>query len=260
MRLKNVKKYLIRIALIAALIFILWQVATITKPLEYGALSIARVLWVGGSYVGEYASSVRVFFQSKQSLFEENNKLQSTLKIAGIKMLVYEDLKRENQELKKILGREGGTDGVLGTILSQPNNSPYDTFLIDIGVKHGVVVGSHVVYENVLLGVIDSTALRTSKVRLFSSPGTETNVLVGVERTPTVANGIGGGVFEIKTPRDISIEEGDIVAYPALKNYVLGVVARVISKPASSFQTIHFRAPINIFTIQHIVVVPAVDF
>ena len=251
---EGVKKYLVRGALVIVLLFVLWQVSPIVLPFKRIAVSSADAGWSTGAYISGILSSVQIFFTDKQKLVAENENLQNALRVARLQMISAQDLARENEELKKILGRESRVGGVLGVVLSHPGVSPYDIFLIDVGEREGIRVGSLVVFENALLGVVDTVYARHAKVRLFSSSGTELPVRIGKKQIPAVTHGKGGGMFEIKIPHDINVAEGDTITYPSIRNYTVGAVSRIASTTTSTFQTIEFRAPINIFTAKFVTV------
>ncbi len=224
------------------------------KPVEDGVVSISGFFWKLNNAVKSYVSSSVIFFKNKQKLVAEKEEFQNALRIAQVKTLLYDEVKQENEALKKILGRNDTPEGVFSRVLSHPNSSPYDVLIVDIGKDHELLVGSLVVWESVLLGVVDTVYARNAKIRLFSSQGTELPVELGKKKIPAIARGLGGGMFEIKIPRDIEVVEGEVIFYPSIHNYIVGTVSRKELKQTSSFQTILFRAPINIFTVQNVIV------
>jgi len=250
------KAYIKKTFLVAILIFILWQIPSITNSLKVGVVSVAEILWSVSIPIEKRISSVlEILFGNKQRIVEENRQLKNTLQIAHVNMLTFEQVKQENKELKNILGRSTERNIVLGTVLSRPHYSPYDLLFIDVGSRDKVRAGALVVFENVALGVVDTVYKGSAKVRLFSSPETKTLVTLGEGRIPATAYGRGGGTLEIKLPHSIPVKEGDIISYPGLANYILGIVAEVNMKSTSPFKTILFRTPVNIFTMRHIVVI-----
>jgi len=243
-----------RAALIAVLIFILWYGNGLTKPFEIFTVYISGSVWRISNFIEDSYNSFGGFLKNKQKLIYENNELRSLLKTALIQTELYNYISTENTELKKILGRREITKNVLARILSQPNRSPYDIFYVDIGKDQNLKVGSLVVSGNILLGVVDTVYSKNSKIRLFSSPGTELQVDIGEKKIPAISQGRGGGMFEIKIPKDIKISLGDAIVHSSIHNYLVGVVLKINLKSTSSFQTILFRAPVNIFTEKFVVV------
>lgn len=257
---RKTTKHIGIVALALALILILWQVPAVSNFLERGAVFISGPFLHGGYYIADKFTEVKIFFESKKDLKEENEKLYSLFDTVRANMLLYEEIKKENEELKALLGRKENAEAVLGIVLSNPNQSPYDTLFIDVGEKQGVYSGMMVVSDSILLGVVDVAYQNISKVKLFSSPGAELRVLLGKEKIPTIAYGRGGGEFEARLPHDIKIKEGDAVLYSSLHNYLIGTVEYIESKPSSAIQEIFFRAPINIFTLRRVLVIPDSTF
>jgi len=189
-------------------------------------------------------------FSSKRQLLDENKKLRDLLETSQLKLLSKELLFAENKELKGILDRSEYNDIVLGTVLARPNQSLYDTLIIDIGYDDEVEVGDKVLVSGeVVIGEIVRVHKNSSVVQLFSSSGKRTNVLIGDEHIAAVAKGRGGMNFSIELPRDLDISEGDIIEAPDINVQVLGEVGFVNKDASSPFQTILFTGPVN---IQHL--------
>ena len=70
---------------------------------------------------------------SKETLEGRNDELEKEVQELRLKLLSKDLLLKENKELKAILGRVSNQRAILATVLSRPNNSPYDTLIIDIG-------------------------------------------------------------------------------------------------------------------------------
>ncbi len=201
-----------------------------------------------GNSVGGKFSSVGSFFSSKKSLTLENEELKRQIESKTAELLNYHLLLDENNALKEILGRKKEeVPLVLASILSKPNQSPYDTLIIDLGDNKGIKVGSMVFASaNIPIGRVAAVYSYTSKVVLFSSPGQRTEVVTPVNDIFTEAVGRGGGNFEIQLPRDVSLEKGTEVTLPGINSYVLGIVEDVASESRDSFQKILIVSPVNI--------------
>ena len=163
---------------------------------------------------------------------------------------------------------------ILGSILSKPNQSPYDTLVIDVWDNKGIKVGDIVfALSNVPIGRVGIVYNFSSKVVLFSSPGEKTQVVVPAGSSGTVeaggdtrpndrnlpvgqvfteAVGRGGGNFEIILPRDIVLAKGAEVVLPGINSNVLGIVEAIVSDPRDSFTKILLTSPVNIFELKFV--------
>ena len=161
---------------------------------------------------------------------------------------IFTKLQKENEELKRLLGRTTENNFIIAQILKKPPFSAYDIFILDIGSDNDIKAGNKVyALGNILIGEIISTTAETSKVKLYSSFNEKYEVFISEKNILAEAIGRGGGSFEASLPRDIKVNEGDIVTIPSLSNSVFGTVKKVISDPARSFSTIFFSQPINIY-------------
>jgi len=251
-----IKVFLTRGVLIAALLFAFSYIEGFKEPLARASAFVSAPFWIGYQYALDKTSTVKNIFTEKKKLTEENETLRRMLKVARVYLIQSSVLQKENTELKTLLLRHEKSGGVLGAVLSKPYYSPYDTFVIDIGAVDGIEVGNIVLSGESLLGIIDAIYKKTAKVKLFSSPRTEIEVIIGEEHIPALAHGLGGGSFQIKLPHDIVVREGDAVFYPSLENFLIGVVEVVKSKQANPLQTILFQVPLNIWETRFVTVLP----
>lgn len=162
--------------------------------------------------------------------------------------IIISQLKKENIELKDMLGRKESRNLLIAYILKKPPFSAYDSFVLDVGTKDGVSIGDKVYASgNILIGDIAEVSYSSSKARLYSSYGTEYEIFIGEKNIQTKAIGRGGGTFEAVIPRDTKISEGDTISIPDISNSVFGVVGNIIADPTHVFSTVVFSQPINIY-------------
>ncbi|MFZ3016057.1 MAG: rod shape-determining protein MreC, partial [Minisyncoccia bacterium] len=172
---------------------------------------------------------------------------------ASTKMLNYNSVLDENIKIKEIMGRMKAGQMTLAGILSKPNQSPYDTLIIDTGEKEGVLVGQRVfAFGNIPIGRITDVFPSSSKVVLYSNPGEKTDVVVSGKDIYLQAIGRGGGNFEMTLPRDFVLDLGTEIILPGITPYVLGTVATIISDPRDSFQKALLVSPVNIQEIKFV--------
>lgn len=237
-----------KVVFILLLIFLLFIVNMFfSNPFSKLANWVASPIWsakqTSFNEVGNFTSLLR----SKKSLYKENKALREQLIEVEYLFISNSALELENNSLKELLNRELDKDTVLATVLSRPNASPYDTLVIDTGYMDGIQIGDSVLaYGDFVIGRISNVYSNSSQVKLFSSPGEKTAVIIGTEDVPAIAEGVGAGNFSIKIPRDTTVIQDDIIVLPNINLQVFGVVEHIITSPADSFKTILFKNPVNI--------------
>lgn len=201
------------------------------------------------------ASSLLAAFSSKVALERDNARLRQELSEAQLELLERNELKAELEALKAQFGRTLPLKGVLAAVLSWPNQSPYDTLIIDAGANEGVVKGSLVyVGGDIALGLVREVYASTALVSLFSTPGEQTAVLIGEPGVAAVALGRGAGNFSVKLPRGADVKETDTVVIPGIDPKLFAVVERIIDNPADTFKTVLFKNPVNLSEIRYVYV------
>ena len=191
----------------------------------------------------------------EQSLIKENVELKNKLEENREKYESFNVIKKENEDMKKILGRNSKEHFILAEIIKKPPFSPYDLFILDIGKDHGINEGD-LVYSigDIPIGEIKEVIGNISKMKLYSSYGEKWNVLIGDTHIEVTAIGRGGGAFETTIPRDIKVKKGDDVTVKSLSNSFIGKIEDIISPPSYPFATVLFRQPINIYEMTWVLI------
>jgi cell shape-determining protein MreC len=216
-----------------------------------------RPILIAGNSVGGKFKSLGVYFVSKNSLYNQNQKLQAQVDFNNARNVNYDSIVADNASIKEILGRKDSkTSMVLSAILAKPNQSVYDTLLIDVGVVQGVKAGNTVfALGDVPIGRVDTVYDNSSKVVLFSNPGETTEGIVSLGHSPTGEAGKnvfmeligrGGGNFEMIMPKDFTMQKGDQVVMPGINPYTLAIVQTIISDPRDPFNKALLTSPVNI--------------
>lgn len=171
------------------------------------------------------------------------------LKSTEFQNAVITELQKENSDLKALMHHSStSTSPYIAYIIKKPPFTAYDSYLIDIGKNSEIKVGAKVyAIGNVLLGEIVEINGTVAKVKLYSSYGEKYDVLVGKKNIQAVANGLGGGAFEVVLPKDADVYEGDTVTIPDLDVSVFGIVKNIEVQSARSFSTVLFSQPLNIY-------------
>ncbi|HEY0980177.1 MAG TPA: rod shape-determining protein MreC [Candidatus Paceibacterota bacterium] len=202
-----------------------------------------------------YPDSFDTALMSRKQLSTKLYELQSTLDsynshIAGVSLL-----QSENTALKAELGRDPQSRGILAHVLTVPNRSFYDTFVIDAGSMQGVQVEQQAyAFNAIALGTVSSVSDNTAVVTLFSAPGRETSgTAVGSDVAVTLI-GRGGGEYEVRMPRDVHFDIGSAIALQSVYPAVLAEVQKIITDPRDPFQRLLAKAPVNLTALKWVVV------
>jgi rod shape-determining protein MreC len=116
---------------------------------------------------------------------------------------------RENLSLQKL----SKSDSISAAVISRKTGSWWRQIILNKGSKDGVEIGSTVIGPGGLLGIVDSTSLFTSSVKLLTSPSSK----VGVWIDRTQINGLLVGVADdfptlILYSKHADIKVGDFVS------------------------------------------------
>ncbi len=259
MTLRHDKLQLRRKNLAIALLVVMGAFALLYGPVR-GAISqatytVAPALWRFGGEVGDTLNSFLRGFQIKRSLVHENEMLKEEVNRMQSNMLDRNILEEKVIKLMEALGRESEDSRVVADVLAGPGWSPYDTLIIDVGAENGIVVGNRVVYAGAgVIGEIAEIYDNSAKVKLYSSPGEEHAVVVGMSAIPSIAHGQGMGNFEAKVPQGSLVAVGDEVLIPA-GNLILGIVGSVDDDRVLPFIRVLFRTTFNITEVRSVEVI-----
>lgn len=244
--------------LIFAITLLFLEQHRISAALGGGTVSASAPLLQSAATVKNgILNGLLALFSYKQSLIAENNALKEQLREAEAKVLDHDRLLAENTELKTLLGRGGIKEKkILAVILAKPNQSPYDTLILDIGTDNGVNIGNAVLaYGNIVVGEIREVFPKSSRAVLFSSPGEEYQGTLSVNNISLKLTGRGGGNFASELPRGVSVGKGMQIFSVGLSPHILGIVDSIFTDPRNPFQSILVRSPVNIAELKWVEIV-----
>lgn len=241
-------------AVVAILLFAVLFFVFRTAPFKSFVNKIALPFWKIDNYATGKFSDFFSILVSKKSLILDNKKLEEELSKANVELSLQKIIEKENNDLKTLLGRgDEKRKVVLGIVLEKSGVTPFDVIIIDIGKVQAVQKGDKVLYDNAIeIGQIEEVFEHSSKVKLYSSPGQKFTVLIGSKSIQAEAEGIGGGNFTAKLPRDIEINKGDAAVVPTVSSSVFGFVEEIEVSPTDSFQKILFKIPLNLAELRRV--------
>ena len=196
---------------------------------------------------GKWMQSLTLGFIEKKTLQAENEALHERIMEMETKIALSDALEKENSMLKAAFSAETRKNFLLASIISRPPQTPYDMLIIDsgssIGVKEGMQVSA---FGSVLLGYVVDVFPDMSKIKLISSFGEETNVLLESLGIPVIAVGRGGENFEITLPRTVKVDIGERVITLGNQPMLVGIIEKIEHQTTDPLQKIIFRLPVNI--------------
>ncbi len=254
----RVRVFIIRIIVICVVLTGL--VGLFRQPL----FNLSYVVVYPASLLRPYTTSVREyvysFFTANYVLQEKVNQLESRLRMISDEKQILESEKRFSETWERIA--DSASTSVRFSALTpvrvtiRPPYTPYDTIVISYGGGE-IASGTRVYGIDRLLpiGRVEYSYKNESKVRLFSSPGESFVATIGTSTEQWLAEGRGGGLFEINIPRTQSILIGDPVFLPRESTIVYSVVEDIVSRDSDPFQTVRFFLPVP-FRSMDIVAIP----
>lgn len=225
------------------------------------ALGIA-VLWLGGRGMIKqiivppvYSDVVSNALLSRSSLIKKVTELETTIAGYQAQILELELLRNENEKLKAEFERNAADPGILAHVMSVPGRTFHDTFVIDAGREMGITEGSTVfAFNTIALGTISEVSERTATVELFSAPSRQTSGTVAGSELAVTLIGRGSGEYEVRMPRDIHFDIGEIVSYQSTHPAALAQIEKIVGDPRDPFQRLLAKTPINLQTLKWVVV------
>ncbi len=230
--------------------------------------SVANVVWLAleqalflGGRTGDSMGGVFAQFTSKATLQAENDRLRAALATSSAALLDRQLLLEENRQLLARLGRKATTTtSIFAQVLLRPPAMPYDTLMIDIGKRDGVRTGNFVSPGGtVVVGTVEEVYDSTSRVVLFSAPGTTHQGLLS-GTIPVAVRGQGGGSLLAEVPVGENVAAGDVVTFPGTTQHFSAQVVATEAKEGGSFITAYLSLPVNIFSLRYVEVLPNTTF
>ncbi|MDO8594853.1 MAG: rod shape-determining protein MreC [bacterium] len=217
------------------------------------ASRVAAPFWSAERFVEDEFRGAVLFFASKQKLTADIERLSAELLRAGALLHDRELLREQNAALEAQLGRHDvKEESILGSVLSSPPRSPYDTIVLDVGSREGIQAGDAVLSGSVVLGSITKVHRRASIAELYSTAGKKTSVSIlhDGKSIPALATGEGGGGFTSRLPKEVTLAVGDAVVLQGLHPEVFAFVEAIEGSDSDSFQTIRFQNPVSIYSLR----------
>jgi cell shape-determining protein MreC len=194
-------------------------------------------------------------FSSKKDLLAKISDMQALIDSYRARESLDLALEDENQKLKAELGRIGKQGGILANIVTDPQYSLYDTLVIDAGSNDDINVGQNVyAFDGILLGEVTKVDTNRSVVSLFSQSGKETYGNTLTNDVAVTLIGRGGGEYEVRMPRDMYFEVGELISAQSTSTAILAKIEKIATDARDPFQRLLAKAPINLQNLKWVIV------
>jgi rod shape-determining protein MreC len=214
------------------------------------------------SPVGNFASDVRNFGQSKKQITELNKQIE----LLKTKEILDKDTLGQLSQLKNVLdlaGR-GGYKVVAARVINRGSTATFkETITIDVGTESGITKNMTVISESGLVGVVKSVTSNSSIVLLMSDPTFKVGVRIAGTQSIGVVSGQGGSSYllqlldatgEIKVG-DALVARGSAGDKPFVPGVPVGLVVSVNSNASSITQNADVESSANLEKITVVAVV-----
>ena len=216
------------------------------------------------SPVGNFASDVRNFGQSKKQITELNKQID----LLKAKQVLDEDMVSQLNQLRNVLdlAGSGGYQVVAARVINRGSTETFkETLTIDVGSRSGITKNMTVISESGLVGVVKSVTSNSSIVLLMSDPTFKVGVRIAGTQSIGVVSGQGGSSYLLQLlDATGEIKEGDALVArgsagdrPFVPGVPVGIVTNVSSNASSITQNADVESSANLEKISVVAVVTA---
>lgn len=259
--------YLLVALVLVSLAFILLSQGRHLQPLESAANTvltpIQQAVHDGTAGVGGWIDAIRRI----NDLQEENTKLRAALDSVTSENVIYQEYKRENEQLRAMLKFQDTRPDIKAVIASNIGGDPsglLEIITIDRGTEAGIGVGMAVVSPGgILVGQVSDVKADRATVLLITDVKSSIPVATQRMQVPGVVDGQwqkGGRLLMGHIPRDADVKDGDLLLTSGLggtfpKGIIVGQVSNApqsdvqMEKEAEAYPLVQLNAVENVLVI-----------
>ena len=260
----SIRSRLLVLCLAAVLLLVVDQQYPWFAPVR-GLLSTVTVpvFWLAGLpwSFAEWGAEGMV---SRESLLEENRKLDSENRLLRARLQKLVSLSAENHRLRNLLSSTTKIDEevLVAEIIGVNPDPNLRTVLIDKGVSAGVYVGQAVIDAAGLVGQVIEVNALASRVLLITDSSHAVPVRVNRNGVRSIAEGL-GVVDELQlvhVASTVDIRQDDLLVSSGMgrrfpEGYPVGTVADVHHDPGHPFLTVRVLPSARLDRIRHVLLV-----
>ena len=218
------------------------------------------------SFFSSLSFSSRGFFYGLSQisdLREQNRELSDKLRQSQISQSELEELKAENQILKKQLGFKEvikERDLIPSKIISREPTTFLDNMIIDKGEKDGIRAGLAVVSDGALVGKVTEVYSNESKVTLITSKDSIIQAMMQKSRVMGILKGGLSGMTLENIPQDVEVAEREVVMTSGLgggidQGILIGEISGQRSSKAEIYKVLNVQPTVDFSKLEIVFVI-----
>ncbi|CAG8998856.1 MAG: Cell shape-determining protein MreC [Candidatus Celerinatantimonas neptuna] len=224
--------------------------ASLVSPLQY-VVNMPR----------DVLDNVSEQFIPASKLREENHFLRQRLRLQHAQLLIMENLRKENNQLRALLDSPSRHIGrrMVAEIMSVDSDPFSQQVLINKGSQDGVYEGQPVINDSGIVGLVLHVARTTSRVLLISdsSSAVPVRVMRNDIRVIVEGNGPNSPLSIPNVPRSTDIKVGDLLVTSGLggrfpEGYPVAVVTRFDYQEGKPFANIEARPVAHLARLRYL--------
>lgn len=189
------------------------------------------------------------YFKSKSNLIQENINLKKEVENLILQKTELEAIKADFINIKDIQEE----NVIISSIISKPPFSPFDVLLLDRGSNNSVSIGDSVfISSSTYIGKVSFVSPNFSEVTLFSSSLQDREVYIQRTNANIKLLGQSSLNFLAVVPKDMDINEGDILLDKTFNSSIIAKVYKIDSTLQGSFKTIYAKFPFSFSDISFV--------
>lgn len=253
------KNYIVVVVAIILLVSIPYTRVAIAKGFSYVLDPVQKTLSSSSIRSLRFFTGISEFF----SLKSQNQELNKKLKEMSVDRSQIEELKIENENLKKQLGfieEHNELSLVPAKIIGREPTSFLDYIIIDKGEDERIEEGRAVISDGLLVGKVSEVDKNQSRVILITSKDSIVQAMLQESRIHGILKGGLSGIVLDSIPQDLEVKSGESVITSGLggdimQGLLIGEVVSQQSSKAEIFKTLSVRSLVDFSKLELVFVV-----
>ena len=205
------------------------------KYINYPKLFLVKIIKLP-LYLSDRLSYNIYSMLNSKALIVENRQLRKKVRVLEGKLINYQELRSENDRLKKIVSfKEKSPYKLIVTkVISKDSSNLSRSIIIGAGKKQGIKEKTPVIIESGLVGRVVETFSDISRVLVITDPNSRISAINSRSRSEGMVHGISNGLCKmVYLPLNSDIKNGDIIVTSGFSSFfpkglLLGRVVKIV--------------------------------